>query len=168
AEVQAGVSCLLADVSPALVQLRYHIAYRIQSGQVDSLAWHVPSGYVLESVQAPQLAAFRFEPGENGSRTMLIEFLRPQTEDFSLAATFAVATDQHEKRVSLPLLDPLRGEDGRGTKVGLRLHQIALRQPFGFRVSVSSAVADQPLKARRVDDFLKEWNAADSLPQQAF
>ena len=59
AEVQAGVSCLLADVSPALVQLRYHIAYRIQSGQVDSLAWHVPSGYVLDSIQAPQLAAIR-------------------------------------------------------------------------------------------------------------
>ncbi|HEY2250156.1 MAG TPA: hypothetical protein VGH74_03805, partial [Planctomycetaceae bacterium] len=85
AEMQVGISCL-ADVTPALIQLRYHIAYHLQSGHVDSLVWHVPAGYVLQSVQAPQLAGFRFRPGEAGGREMLVEFSRPQEEDFSLTA----------------------------------------------------------------------------------
>ncbi|MGE5193898.1 MAG: hypothetical protein ACM3U2_15500 [Deltaproteobacteria bacterium] len=168
ADVQAGVSCL-ADVSATLVQMRYHVAYRVQSGRVDSLAWHVPAGYVLESVQAPQLAGYRFEPGRDGGRRMLIEFSRPQTGDFSLAATFALAADRGEKQIPLPLLDPLREEEGQVRQIGLRFHQIAVRHPSDLRVTLAPPFPDlPPLKPRPVDEFLKEWNAAGARPQQAF
>ncbi len=166
-EVQIGVACL-ADVSPALVEMRYHLAYRVQAGQMDSLVWHVPAGYVLESVQAPQLAGYRFETVAGGARRMLIEFARPQTGDFSLAATFALAVDRYEKQVPLPLLDPLRDEDAAKTQVSLRFHQFALRQPSEFLATVSSTASGQPLKPRLVDEFLKEWNAAGPRPQHAF
>jgi len=167
AEVQVGVSCL-ADVAPALIQMRYHLAYRVQAGQMDSLNWNVPAGYVLETVQAPQLAGYRFEEGANGARRMLIEFSRPQTGDFSLAATFAVAVDRFEKQIPLPLLDPLRAEDSQKSQLSLRFHQFALRQPSDFVASISPVATEQPLKPRPVDDFLKEWNAAGARPQQAF
>ena len=167
AEVQVSISCL-ADVAPALIQMRYHLAYRVQAGQMDSLVWHVPTGYVLESVQAPQLAGYRFEADTNGARRMLLEFSRPQAGDFSLAATFAVAVDRFEKQIPLPLLDPLRAEASEKCQLSLRFHQFALRQASDLVASVSPVATEQPLKSRAVDDFLKEWNAAGVRPQQAF
>ena len=168
ADVQAGVSCL-ADISAGLVQMRYHIAYRVQTGQVESLQWRIPAGYVLESVQARQLAGYRFESGDNGGRRMLIEFSRPQTGDFSLAATFAVPIDRRLGAIPFPLLDPVGEQAGAGRPPSLRFHQLALRQPSDVRVSLAPALAGQaPLKPRPVDEFLKEWNAAGARPQQAF
>jgi hypothetical protein len=168
ADLEAGISCL-ADVSTALVQMRYHVAYRVQSGRVAALAWRVPAGYVLESVQAPQLSGYRFDPAADGGRRMLIEFTRPQTGDFSLAATFAVPLRPGERQTPLALLDPLHDEAGQVRQVGLRFHQMAVRHPADLRVSVATPLPEPAaLKGRPVDEFLKEWNAAGARPQLAF
>lgn len=167
AEVQVGASCL-ADVFPSLIEMRLHLSYHVQSGQVDALEWYVPAGYVLEAVQAPQLAGYRFEPANDGGRRMLIEFARPQSDNFSLAARFALPVDRRDKPFAVPLLDPLRVEDANVRQVGLRFNQIAVRQPTDLRVSVTAARSNPPLKSRPVDEFLKEWNAAGARPQQAF
>ncbi len=167
ADVQAGVSCL-ADVSPALIQVRLHVAYQVQSGRVDSLAWHVPAGYVLETLQGQQLAGHRFEAAENGNRRLLVEFSRPQTGDFSLVAKFAFPINRNEKQNPLPLINPLHADHSPLRQVGLRFHQIALRYATDLRVGISPTLANQPFKPRLVDDFLREWNAADARPQQAF
>jgi hypothetical protein len=168
ARLHAGVSCL-ADFSSSLIEMRYHIAYRVDAGRVDSLLWLVPAGYVLESVQAPQLAGYRFEPAENGDRRLLIEFSRPQTGDFSLAATFALPVDHNARQFPLGLIDPLRIDDSRLRQISLRFHQLALRHPSDLRVSLSAGPPGQsPLRPRPIDEFLKEWNAAGARPQQAF
>ena len=167
AEAQADVSCL-ADLSSELIFLRYHASYRILSGQLDSLAWYVPPGQVLQSVQAPQLSSYRFRPLPNGGREMLIEFARPQGEDFLLTATFVEELDRHADPIQLALVDPLRLEDPSRKKVGLRFHQFALRHPSDLQVGISAVGADQAVKPRSVDQFLKEWNADGARPQQAF
>ena len=171
AQIQAGISCL-ADVSPALIQLRYHIAYHLLSGHVDSLVWHVPAGYVLQSVQAPQIAGFRFRTEADGGRELLLEFSRPQEEDFSLSATFVLPNDRKVNPFPLHLLDPLRSENAKEKNILLQYHQFALRHPSDLRVNISSPQSlpglDQVLKPRPVKEFLKEWNAAGARPQQAF
>lgn len=167
AEVLAGISSL-ADVTGAMVKMQFHVAYQVQAGRVDSLAWHVPAGYVLEALRAPQLAGYRFEDAEEGNRRLLIEFSRPQTGDFSLVAKFVLPIDRNEKQVLLPLIDPLFVERDPSRQIGLRFHQIALRHPSDLRVGISAAPSNPPLRPRSVDDFLREWNAADARPQQAF
>jgi hypothetical protein len=167
AETQADVSCL-ADLSSELIFLRYHASYRVLSGQLDSLAWYVPPGQVLQSVQAPQLSSYRFRLLPDGGREMLIEFARPQGEDFSLTATFVEELDRETGAIRLALVDPLRLEDPSRKKVGLRFHQFALRHPSDLQVGISAAGADQAVKPRSVDQFLKEWNADGARPQQAF
>src|SRR5262249_25617351 len=105
-QLQAGGACL-GDFSSSLVEVGYHIAYRVEAGRVDSLVWLIPAAYVLESIQAPQLAGYRFELVDNGDRRMLIEFSRPQTGDFSLAATFAFPVGRNAKQFPLALIDPV-------------------------------------------------------------
>jgi hypothetical protein len=167
-QLQAGVSCL-ADFSSALVEMRYHIAYRVEAGRVHSLVWLIPAGYILESIQAPQLAGYRFELADNGDRRMLIEFSRPQTGDFSLAATFAFPVGRNMKQFALALIDPVGADDSRLRQTSLRFHQLAVRQPSDLKVNLSAAPAGQaPLRPRPIDEFLKEWNAAGARPQQAF
>jgi hypothetical protein len=165
-EAQADVSCL-ADLSPGFIQLRYHLAYRMQSGQLDSVSWYVPAGHVLQSVQAPQLSTYRFRPLSGGARDMLIEFSRPQAEDFSLTATFACECSGPADLIQLPLVDPLRVEDPTRTNLGIRLHQFALRQPSDWQVGIAAAASDQIVKPRSVDQFMKEWNPSGARPQQA-
>jgi hypothetical protein len=166
-EMQAGISCL-ADVSPTLIQLRYHIAYQIQSGYVDSLVWQVPAGFVVQSVQAEQLAGYLLRPGQSGGREMLLEFSRPQMGVFWLTATFALPIDRQADRIPLPLLDPLTFEDGMQKKISLRFHQFALRHASDLRVNISSPAAGLVLKSRSVEEYLKEWNADGARPQRAF
>src|SRR5262249_41079139 len=106
---------------------------------------------------------------DNGDRRMLIEFSRPQTGDFSLAATFAFPVGRNAKQFPLALIDPVGADDARLRQTSLRFHQLAVRQPSDLKVNLSAALAGQaPLRPRPVDDFLKEWNAAGARPQQAF
>jgi hypothetical protein len=171
AQMQAGISCL-ADVSLSLIQLRYHIAYHLLSGQVDSLVWHVPAGYVLQSVQAPQIAGIRFRTAVDGGRELLLEFSRPQEEEFSLSATFVLPNDRKVNPFPLQLLDPLGSENGGVQNISLRYHQLAVRHSSDLRVNLSSAKSlpglDRVLKPRPVKEFLKEWAAAGARPQLAF
>jgi len=167
AQRQVAVSCL-ADVSPSLIEMHYHLAYRVAAGSLGSLVWRVPAGLVLESLQAPQLAGYRFVPGVDGARHLEIEFSKPQRGDFSLAAKFDYAVDQNQKQIFLPLVDPLSDDGGARGDAGLQFHQIAVRQPSESRVTVTAAHPGQSLKSRPVDEFLKEWNAGGARPQQAF
>ena len=164
---EAGVSCL-ADVSGSLIQMHYHVAYRVAAGRVDSLLWRIPAGFVLQSIQAPQLAGYRFVPVADAGRNLLIEFSKPQHGDFSLSAKFAFAIDQNQRQISLPLVNPLGGDGAAPGDVGLQFHHIAVRQPSELRVTVMAAHPGQSLKARPVDEFLREWNAGGARPQQAF
>ncbi len=164
---EAGVSCL-ADVSGSLIQMHYHVAYRVAAGRVDSLLWRIPAGFVLQSIQAPQLAGYRFIPVADAGRNLLIEFSKPQHGDFSLSATFAFAIDQNQRQISLPLVNPLGGDGGSPGDVGLQFHHIAVRQPSELRVTVTAAHPGQSLKSRPVEEFLREWNAGGARPQQAF
>ncbi|HEY2250759.1 MAG TPA: hypothetical protein VGH74_06845, partial [Planctomycetaceae bacterium] len=88
-----------------------------------------------------------------------------------LTATFALPIDRQVKPLPLPLLDPLRSENGNEKHISLRFHQFALRQPSDMSVNISppgTAERDQVLKPRAVKEFLKEWNAGGARPPQAF
>ena len=167
AEAQAAISCL-ADLSSELIYLRYHVSYRVLSGQLDSLAWYVPRG--PGAAVRPRAAAFFLSVSSAARRRAghAHRLSRPQAEDFSLTATFVEEMTRHADPVRLSLVDPLRLEDPLSKKINLRFHQFALRHPSDLQIEITAAGVEQIVKSRSVDQFLKEWNADGARPQQAF
>lgn len=165
AEIQAAVSCLI-DISPAVIQTRYLVNYRVVSGKINYLDWNVSPGSVLRSLQAPDLLNQALESTPTGDRHLLMEFATPQTSDFAVSAVFVLPTGGTPESIRLPALN-LFAPVHPALKTTVTLNQLAVRQPSDFSLRLTSEQPDQ-LKPRAVDDFLKVWNVGGLRPQAAY
>ncbi len=172
AELQAGISCL-ADFSPSLIHLQYHIAYHLQSGVVDSLVWRVPAGYVLQSVQAPQLAGFRFQATVRSTAGVKCCWSFPVHSKMTsrsrprLCCRLIESSTRFRCTCSILCVPKTRWRKHVCCAI-IKLHS-DIRRTCGVNISCPlSPALDQILKPRPIKEFLKEWNAAGARSQQAF
>lgn len=167
AELTAHVSGLF-DVSPALAYSTYQVDYQVHAGAIDALAWKLPRGSTLVSVQSPGMSGYVFESGEGDARRLFLEFAAPQTGNIVVTATLAQPLPRGSVEMDLPLLE-LDATPGRAGHTTLGRYQVAFRQPVDYRLKVAASALNLSLKPRAIDDFLKNWPVGGTQPpQQAF
>ncbi|MBS0266208.1 MAG: hypothetical protein JSS02_30035 [Planctomycetes bacterium] len=167
-EAQVEQSCL-ADFLPGALQLRYHLGYRSKTGRLDAVRWDLPPGHVLQSIQAPHVSGYRFRPLANGHRELLIEFSKPQADEFSITATFVVDFDPQKSPFQLQFMNAGRTTGADRLRIENRLNQVAIRHASDWLITLSEESATlATVKPKSVDQFLKEWNPTGARPQLAF
>jgi hypothetical protein len=157
----------VVDVSVGLAIATYQVGYRVHAGAVDSLAWNLPRGSTLVSVESPELSGYVIESGESDVRRLILDFATPQTGSIVVTATLAQPLPRGAVEFEIPPLgiDAVSEQAGHTT---LGRYQVAFRQPVDFRLVVAAASPNVVAKPRAIEDFLSDWPLGGVLPQEAY
>lgn len=166
-QLQATVSSLV-DVSPAVLQVRHQVEYTVLEGTVSSLKWKLPSGVPLaiRTVRSTDLLHYAVEADAAGERFLVIDFSRPQTRDFAIAATLVLPVATVDA-MRLPVLPPAGNDPAPTGNTVVRLNQVAFRSHPDSRLDVLGPLGSV-LRSRAVDDFLQSWEYVGTRPQSAW
>ncbi|MEX2287109.1 MAG: hypothetical protein WD648_08475 [Planctomycetaceae bacterium] len=151
----ATVSCLV-ETHPTWLEYRYHVEYRVRSGQMEHMTWHVPPRSVVRAVTSKSRALDHTQaPAPNDGTTLFIDLPEPQSGAFSVDAVLLVPLETSGQEIMVAAPDILDKQEG----VARQVNQIGIVAPSEFLLTaktiesehVARVSADSFVAAARAD-----------------
>jgi hypothetical protein len=149
------------EMHPSWIDRKTHARYKIESGAVHQVSWHLPRGARIDtnSLQTDQPSDIQVRTQNNGI-TVVVEFKSPQTNSFDLSFNWQQFNRANAN--ALPAWEIPSTQPGAKTSVPVTSHSIGIAPANGFRIENEAIVrADEST----IDEWLKIW-ATGTTPRR--